>query len=349
MSAQSFLEPRASTRLDDYVVDIAWSPDGRQLAIAGGEGKVVLAEFADGSLATRTVGEHGMGTLAVAWQPQAAGAGSRLFASSGQDSALNLWNAATGELQRRLRPAPAWTEHLAWAPDGKRLASAAGKAITIWDAAGETLHELPPAPSSVAALAWDKPGRDLGAAIHGGVMLHRFDAATPTSRRLKWDGAALTIAFSPNSKFLASGMQDGSVHFWYLATARDSQMRGYPGKVTQTAWSSNSRYLATGAGPSVVVWDFGGKGPEGTRPIELRGHTDRVEALAFQPGGVHLVSGGRDWRISLWAPGKATVAVDAHLAEAEVTAIRWSQDGRFVAVGERQGALTVFELVQSAR
>ena len=81
-------------------------------------------------------------------------------------------------------------------------------------------------------------------------------------------------------------------------------MRGYDGKLELVGWSDNSRYLASSAGNEVVLWDFSGKGPEGTRPIVLNGHTERVDSFAWQPGGEHLVSAGRDWRLTLWRPGQ---------------------------------------------
>ena len=165
------------------------------------------------------------------------------------------------------------------------------------------------------------------------------------ARRVLWDATYLTVSFSPNGKVLAAGVADGSVHFWYLNSAKDSQMRGYGTRVAWTGFSSNSRYLGTCAGTDLIVWDFGGKGPEGSKPIQLTGHTDRIECLAWQPNGPYLVSGGRDWRISLWCPGKASQALDAHLASAEVTAVSWAPNGSLLAVGEKSGRLTIFELV----
>lgn len=336
----AMLEPRASAALDDYVLDLAWSPDSRKLAIAGGEGRIMLVEFEQQRLAVRKIGEHLMGALAIAWSPKA-----MQFASSGQDAALVIWDGGDGAVRRRLRPGTASTSQLAYSPNGAQIAAAAGKVVSLWSSDGEPIHSFAPHASSVAALAWDKPGRDLGAALNGAIAVHRIEPPNYTTRFYKWPASAQTVAFSPNGKVVASGMQDGAVHFWYLGSAKDSQMRGYPGKVTQTVWSHNSRYLATGAGNEIVCWDFGGKGPEGSKPRQLSGHTDRVEALAFQPGGPHLVSGGRDWRLSLWLPGKHTQALDAHLMDAEVSVIRWAPDGRHVAVGERGGKLSVVELV----
>ncbi len=343
MKTPALLEPRASVTLDDYVADLAWSADGTRLAIAGGEGRVFIARHASAAktLDARQVGDHGMGALAVAWQP-----GGEIVATSGQDNAIALWDGASGAERRRLRPGMAWTEHLAWSPDGARLASAAGKRLSLWSPEGESVHEFDAHDGAIAAIGWDKPGRDLGAATNGALVIHRVEGTKFATRHYKWPASGQTVSFSPNGRVVASGMQDGSLHFWYLSSGKDSQMRGYPGKVHQTSWSGDSRWLASNAGNEVVCWDFSGKGPEGTKPAQLSGHTDRIECLAFQPGGPYLVSAGRDWRLTLWWPGKAKQAIDAHLTDSEPSCVRWSPDGRHLAVGERKGKLTVFELVK---
>jgi WD40 repeat protein len=338
----SLLEPRAAVTLDDYVRELAWAPDGRSLVVAGGEGKVFRVSECPQRLRVQELAGHVPGTLAVAWSSLG-----QVFATSGQDGTLALHRAEDGAELRRWAPARSWTEQLAWSPDGAVLASSAGRVVSLWSADGEARAVLPAQASTVAALGWDRSGRDLAAAGQGGVRVHRLEgAATAPAREFPADGACLSVAWSANGKLLASGLQNGKVHFWYLASGRNSEMSGYGSRVALTVWSANSRYLATSAGAEVVVWDFGGKGPEGTRPAQLTGHTERVESLAWQPGGVHLASGGRDWRLSLWVPGKSTTAIDAHLAEGEVTSVRWSPDGRTLAVGAAQGALALYELVE---
>jgi len=225
------------------------------------------------------------------------------------------------------------------------LATAAGKVVSLWSAGGDKVHAFAPAASTAVALAFDRPGSDIGVALNGEIAVHRVEKSRYETRRYKWPGACLTVNFSGNGRFLASGMADGSLHFWNRSTGKDSQMRGYDGKVQLVGWSDNSRYLASSAGNEVVLWDFSGRGPEGTKPIVLSGHTDRVDSFHWQPGGEHLVTGGRDWRLSLWRPARAGQPVDVQMVDAEISAVRWSPDGKRVAVGEKQGRLTIFDLV----
>ncbi|MEO8018039.1 MAG: WD40 repeat domain-containing protein [Pseudomonadota bacterium] len=334
------LEPRATAAFDDYVVDCAWAGDGQSLAIAGGEGKVALVRAHDHALALEVVGEHLLGTLSIAWRPHG-----NSFATSGQDSAVVLWDAVTGTEFKRWKPAATPTQSLSFAPGGDILATAAGKVVTLWSALGEKIHSFAPAATSAVALAFDRPGTDLGVALNGELAVHRIENSRYETRRYKWPAACLTVNFSGNGRFLASGMADGALHFWIRSTGKDSQMRGYDGRLELVAWSDNSRYLASSAGKEVVLWDFGGKGPEGTKPIVLNGHTERVDSFAWQPGGEHFVSAGRDWRLTLWRPSKTKQPIDVQMLDSEISVVRWSPDGKRLVVGEKKGRVSVFELV----
>jgi len=334
------LEPRASASVDDYVVDCVWSPDGQSFAIAGGEGKVALARAAGDSLEVETVGEHLLGALSVAWQPHG-----KIFATSGQDAQVVLWDGASGKEIKRWKPGVTPTQAVSFAPSGEVFATATGKTVTLWSPLGEKIHAFAPAATSAVALAFDRPGTDLGVALNGEIAVHRIEKSRYETRRYKWPAACLTVNFSGNGRFLASGMADGSLHFWNRSTGKDSQMRGYDGKLELVGWSDNSRYLASSAGNEVVLWDFSGKGPEGTRPIVLNGHTERVSSFAWQPSGEHLVSAGRDWRLTLWRPAKAKQPIDVQMLDSEISVVRWSPDGKRLVAGEKQGRITVFELV----
>jgi WD40 repeat protein len=54
--------------LDDYAIDLAWSPDGHLLAAASAAGPVALFAATDGARRHELPG-HADGTNCLAWQP----------------------------------------------------------------------------------------------------------------------------------------------------------------------------------------------------------------------------------------------------------------------------------------
>ena len=334
-AAPGRLRPRGRIELGDYPVDAAWSSDGRTLTLGTGDGAVLLADI-DSPAPPQRIGTHAGGVLALAWQKAG-----RLFASSGQDGAVLLWDARSLE-SRRIHAGTEWSEHLAFAENGRSLAVAAGRTLHLFDQRGELQHSFAGHAGAIAALAWRPKSVEVAAAGNGGARLHRLDPG-PASRDFPCRGACLTASWNADGRVLAAGLQDGSVQVWYVNSSTQSQMSGYGAKVIATDWSANGRYLATAAGEVLIVWNFGGSGPEGSRPLELRAHSARVTALRFRPGGNWLVSAARDRRLLLWRVGAAQEPHDAHLLDGDCTLLRFSRDGTRLAVGDEGGGLTVYE------
>jgi WD40 repeat protein len=331
------LERRARIALEDYPVEAAWSADGKALVVAGGEGALFWIDAGGG--AAQRFGTHAGGALALAWR-----SGAAQFASSGQDGEVRLWDARSREY-RVLQATAEWSERLAFAGHGRLLAVATGRALQVYAGSGELQARLPPQPGVIAALAWKAKDSQLAAVGNGGLRIHRLEPGLET-REYPCASACLTASWSPDGRILASGMQDGSVHYWNLAAGTQSQMRGYGAKVSLTCWSANGRLLATAADEQIVVWDFGGRGPEGSEPLQLAAHTARVTALGCQPRGSLLAAGARDHRLTLWRPAQPQQPLDADLLADEVVLLRWSSDGGQLAVADRGGNIVLYSVRQ---
>jgi WD40 repeat protein len=337
------LPPRWQANVEDHVVDLAWTMGGELLAAASVSGPIAVWQARSGA-AVSTLSGHGFGTMSIAWQPHAA-----ILASAGQDGAVRLWNAASGQAQAELAGGAAWVSQVRWCPvqGGKRpprLAAAAGRAVRFWTVDGQLEREYANHPSTVADIQWHKRRNELAIAAYGVLILCNPDRPDDL-RLLRWQGSSLVIAWSPDGRYLATGDQDSTVHFWITATGEDLQMWGYPTKVRELSWDGNSRYLATGGGSGVTVWDCSGKGPAGSKPIQLEAHDAPLTVLAYQHHGSLLASAGEDGLVAIWAPDRLKRPVCRVQLDTAVSCLGWSPDDRRLAVGCADGSLRVYELV----
>ena len=280
--------------ISDHVIDLAWSPDGRYIAAASVLGPVTIFEGHRQAVIHAFKG-HEFGTMSIAWHPD-----SKVLASAGQDGKIRLWDITSGEATHSLDGGAAWVEHLSWSGGEKPiLASAAGRKLKLWNIVGDLVREYPDHQSTISGLQWKPHVTQLASIAYGGVTL--WDPQhSEAIRRLEWRGSSLVIAWSPDGKHIATGDQDSTVHFWIMATGEDLQMSGYLTKVRELSWDATSRYLATGGGQEVTVWDCSGRGPAGTKPITLSGHQDFLSVVRFQHRGKLLASGCADGLVYVW-------------------------------------------------
>ena len=317
----------------DYVISIAWSPDGGLLATAAVSGKITILDSGVGEV-VHMLGGHEVGVTSLSWSPD----GSTL-ASSGQDGCIRLWDTESGIERLVLQGGGSWVERVAWSPKGDMLATVAGRELRFWDKSGVLQESYKNHESTISDIAWKPGGETLAVSAYGGVTLH-YPGRPELRRHLKWKGSSLKVTWSPNGKFVATGDQDATVHLWFEKNGKHLQMSGYLTKVREISWDSSSRYLATGGGNNVTIWGCSGKGPQGTKPILLGGHEDLLGALAFQNRGGVLASACRGGLLFPWRLGKYTPLAFSIL-DSPVSCLAWSPDDKLLAVGIESGMIKI--------
>ncbi len=322
--------------LGDYLQSVSWSADGRWIAAAHSSGPLTLLEPDGKGESILWKGHEGGGFLA-AFSPT----GSRL-ASVGQDGTARLWEPGRSEPCAVVEAGAGWVEQLAWAPDGSQVAVSAGRKVTTLRPDGTVVHQFAPRRSTVTALTWRADSQFLAAASYGKVQRWRANDGVP-EEPLPWKTSLISLAWSPDGRWVVAGTQEQTVQIWELPfrPGEELAMSGYPGKVRELSWHHGSRYLATGGGPEIMVWDCLGKGPAGTTPRILTGHEQRVTALAYQRAGHLLASGSDDGRVLLWNAGRSSTALRQFRISAPITALSWSRDDRRLAVGCQDGTVAV--------
>ncbi|PYV19692.1 MAG: hypothetical protein DMG07_01345 [Acidobacteria bacterium] len=245
------LEPRRTLQgASDLVRALAFSPDGKVLAGAGGAparyGEIVLWDASTGQMLRRILG-HKDYVYGVAFSPNG-----KMIASSSYDRLIKIWDAASGAELRTLKEHTDAVFPLAFSPDGRRLASGgADRTVKLWDVeTGRRLYTLSDATDVVTTLAFDPSGGKLSASgADKYIRTWRLDAdgGTMIQAIIAHEGEVTRIAYLPDGAHLVSAAADRTVKIWDLATGEARRvLPPQPDWVLGLAVSPDGKVLAVG-------------------------------------------------------------------------------------------------------
>lgn len=308
-------EPRQTVpvrTLPDYAntnaaLGLAFSPDGKLLALGTWSGKADVLDLESGKLQPGPK-PHNDWVCSVAFSKDGkyfASAGGSEFKpqrnggkTSGQ---VKLWDRAAA---KEIGPLTGHTSKIfsaVFSPDSRRLATgSADHTVRIWDAAtGAELLTLKGHSEAVWCVAFFADGKTLASAS-ADKTVKIWDAATGAERAsLKGHvEEVLSVAVSPDGKTVATGSADWTVRLWDAATGKErAVLKDHRGSVYALAFTSDGKTLASGsADETVKLWDAA----TGAERTTLRGHRSGIASIAFSPDDKTLASSGQDDAVRLW-------------------------------------------------
>jgi WD40 repeat protein len=123
-------QPNAPPPPTNIVQALAFSPDGKLLAVGGSDAQIHLFSLPDGKL-VRSIPGHTSSVTGLQFHP-----GGAVLVSSSKDRTLKLWNPGNGQLLKSLEGHPAWVQGVTFLAQGTRLASVgADGTVRLWDLA----------------------------------------------------------------------------------------------------------------------------------------------------------------------------------------------------------------------
>ncbi len=352
------------------VAALAYSPNGRHLAVAGDfmqqmpgqQWPVQIWDTKTGRL-LRSLPAHNVAAL------QFLSDGGTLVTGGGQE--VEFWNTDTGQQIRTLTlslPVPAeWSspavhylrvvtlQALAVSPDGGKIAVGVGgtgeNAAAIFDAVtGARLQTLRGFRAKVAAIAFSPDGATLATGTgdaqpdsKGGdvalwdVQSGRLRRAMNGDNNWVW-----SVAIAGNGRTFVTGNPDHTARVWDAGTGALLQTLTDPAKVFVAAVSPNGSIATGNENAAVRLWDV----KTGRVNVVIAAHAEHVDSLAWSPDGRTLASGGGSLlsgEVKTWDGHTGRLRRRMAGTSEGINAVAFSPNGREIAAGGYDNTVKIWD------
>ncbi|HLN28697.1 MAG TPA: sigma-70 family RNA polymerase sigma factor [Gemmataceae bacterium] len=344
--------PRSRITLPVDLDSLAFSPNGRMLAVGGRDCIFRLIDSSSGKEIRQFVGHESTidrrtnnGVSGVVFLPHG-----RSLVTWGSDKTIRLWEIDTGKEIRRFETADwkLWTVELS--PDGKLLAAASAKAnqhaAEIWNAeTGKLIHHLPcseqpahvafsPDNQRLAATMFEsgRPGRVVLWAVATGKEIVTLQGA---------ENSTFSLAFSPDGSSMATGGIDQTIRIWDLANGKEGRKIGPLGSVVgQVAFTQDGKCLISsgGLGNLIRLWDL----TTGKELLALNAPKTSIASIAYSADGKRLASASEK-TIWVWdvASTKLQHKLEGHAGY--VSSLTFSKDGKSLLSASQDGTIRLWD------
>lgn len=315
----------------DWVTSLAFSPDGKTLAV-GSKDSVRLIDVEPHTSRATLAGIKGQ-VRALAFSPD----GAQLLVGTYQS--LQLWNPISGERVREWKGHRGYITGVAFSPDGQRIVTSSDdETAKLWSLdSNDAQSVLQGHAYPINGVAWSNDGRWIATAAGDDTRITKpgevkvWDATTGQELFSLGDHAkaATAVAFSPESTVLASGGLDEKVILTNLETQQPiGFFGGHQRPINCVVFHPDGKTVISGSGGrfvgkhTVKLWNR----ESGQELASLDAHEGRISALALSTDGSLLASGSHDKQVILWS-------LAALGTKAEAVAVAAQDEKKVIRVG----------------
>ena len=277
---------------------LALSPNGALMAASNLE-EVKIWNLRTGRI-VRKFTAHTDCIKSVAFSPDG-----RTLATGSWDATAKLWDTATGREIRELRGHTFWIESVAFSPDGRLLATASlDGTAKLWEVAtGREVASIKGVTETAGGgkdteqlqcVGFSPDGRLLAVGgrnattrlvdVESGKIVRIIEGVPYLARanthreRARHTAMVKSVAFSPDSRLLATGSADNRVMFWDVATGRHVRTLGSKARGMISVAFGPSGLLFAAGGNALETWDV-----STGRQLRVVTGEAAAQAAAFSP------------------------------------------------------------------
>jgi WD40 repeat protein len=293
-------EPVTIKDLGGWVGAVAFSPEGRHLAIGTSDGKVGIWHAAQKERVLELTGQTDA-VAALVWS-----ADCKTLVSGGHDHLVilhdvDLEQKKPGET-RILRGHIGAVMAVALSGDGSRVYSGSiDGSIRVWDMkSGARANVVSAHTSWVNSLALSGNSA-ASAGSDRSLRLWRLPDWEPVDCFRVKEGELRSVAWSPDRKLVAAGIRYGKLRVWDMEMKKEvASLSAHKGETWAVAFTPDGKFLASGGGDwnqpgEVRLWDS-----STWQERAVLKHSGEVVCLAISADGRALAAGSWDRTVRIW-------------------------------------------------
>ena len=347
--------------LYEEILEVAFSPDGRTLAIAHrsliAPSGIDLWDTVKGvRLRTLTI-NLSIGLRHLAFSPDG-----HTLATGNVYGEIYLWDVINGTRKDLITHYHPLTRgdmelstviDLAFSPDGQTLAVASVpyggeetiRFLNVVD--GSDKKTISGHGGRIRGLAFSPNGNTLAsgsAHFNGYVTFRLWDTVSGVNKKQFTMPDVNNISFSPDGSTLAISRwrSDDTVCLWDIVNGKHKKiLKGHIGWVKSIAFSPDGHLIASGSTDKTVrLWDA----VSGEHKKTLTGHQSLINSVCFSPDGQLLASGSEDKTVRLWdtISGKHKNTLTGHWYP--INSVCFSPNGQLLASGSEDKTVRLWDI-----
>ncbi|NJN74436.1 MAG: hypothetical protein HC799_17405 [Limnothrix sp. RL_2_0] len=327
----------------DDIRSVIFHPRTGQLISASMDKTIRLWEY---NKDTRVVLRHGQPIRDLTFA-----ADGKSIATASNDKTIRLWQRQDGKLEHTLRGHTDWVNAVAWHPDGTTLISGGDdETVRLWSTDGTLIKTLRDHDDRVLDVAWSPKG-DMFASASLDQTVRIWSREGQLLQTLaEHQDRVNSLDFSPDGKLLASASDDRTVKIWQRRPDNSfflvSQLEDQDSWITDVVFSQDNQYLAfSGYDNNIQLlrMSYRNNNPEFEPPIMLKGHSDSVAHLQFNPLFPILATSTWNNQLQFWQLDDTLLkTIEGH--QELITALDWSPDGQAIATSSNDNTAIIWEL-----
>ncbi|KAF9014715.1 WD40 repeat-like protein [Hymenopellis radicata] len=278
------------------ITSISFSNDGAYIVSASQDMSIRIWDALTGKQLGELLG-HTRSVQAVAFSHD-----TQYIVSGSLDMSVRIW-ARDPKVGHQLKQFNGHTEiitSVVFSHDDTQVVSSSDDwSVRIWDVKMEQqVRKLTGHTGPVWSVACSLCGSQIvsGSADHS---IRIWDASTGEElKQFNLTSAVTSVAFSPDGQKIVSGLYNSSIQIWDVVKGELllNKLTGHISYKNSVMFSHDGTRIVCGSFRAIYVWNvIAHKQPE-----KLKGHTDRVQCVAFSLDGKQVISASLDKTIQRW-------------------------------------------------